>query len=319
MSEFVYTNPMKHRDYIAHLIHESSAINDQNKIKEEESKRSQKKEIEFSESVINITMNREKLYQRATSIVESAKVHFLATAIYKIFSESINPKLEKINNNSTVMRSLISTFINEEGADNILNKMKYKSIFLSDIANMVNEAVKEVKESIDINDPDTLSISQDIRDNFYDNLNDFDVNDVTEAISDRIAASIDDFSDKCSEDKELIKDIVDDAKEKMAAVNPDSESAEDIKESFDIMAKSKITAVRNRPKTIFECFVHGVANSAYKDETMRKEFVKGGRLNMDLVMERACIMYSFLEVLNTTKLANVNEEYIANVIRDLEE
>ena len=67
--------------------------------------------------------------------------------------------------------------------------------------------------------------------------------------------------------------------------------------------------------------VHSMCESAMKHkETTHKEFfAEGGHLDMGKIVDRTKLMYTFLEMLNTTKIEKIDENYIANVVSSFKE
>ena len=60
--------------------------------------------------------------------------------------------------------------------------------------------------------------------------------------------------------------------------------------------------------------VKSISKAAIQEDHLNEVFVKeNGKIDFDLVMESAIVMYTFFETLNTTKMAKVDDEYIKEV------
>ena len=170
-------------------------------------------------------------------------------------------------------------------------------------------------------DPNTLVMDTTIKDDFFENLNLEDTGDVSDMISQRVMASIDDFIKSNSNDREKIKEILTDAKEKIDQVkaneDKDDETKTEIAESYDHIAKRHITNIRNRKQNVFNVMVSEMCKNAMKNDDLKREFVTEGKINVPKVVSRVSLMYTFLETVNTMKLADVNEAYLDEVIASL--
>ena len=55
-----------------------------------------------------------------------------------------------------------------------------------------------------------------------------------------------------------------------------------------------------------------------KNEAARTKFLtESGDLDVDLVVERAKVMYGFLETINTLQLEKVNAKYIEDILNNM--
>ena len=54
-----------------------------------------------------------------------------------------------------------------------------------------------------------------------------------------------------------------------------------------------------------------------KNKNMQDEFMTEGKLNMSKIINRTALMYTFIESLNTSRIANVDSHFIEEVIADL--
>jgi hypothetical protein len=57
-----------------------------------------------------------------------------------------------------------------------------------------------------------------------------------------------------------------------------------------------------------------MAESVMKNENLKKQFTEDGKVNINKVVENCEIMYTLLEMVNTTEMIRVNESYIKELI-----
>ena len=255
------------------------------------------------------------------TFIESVRSILLQECIYKVFSEAANPKIMAEENSDVIARNMISSFIQENGVREILNRMRDNSLTNSSLVSLIESTVKKIREGIDMTDPNTLVMDTTIKDDFFENLNLEDTGDVSDMISQRVAASIDDFIKSNSNDREKIKEILTDAKEKIDQVkaneDKDNETKAEIAESYNHIAKRHITNIRNHKQNVFNVMVSEMCKNAIKNDDLKREFVTEGKINVPRVVSRDSLMYTFLETVNTMKLADVNEAYLSEVIASL--
>ena len=315
-------NPISNKTLVKALI---ESTNSEVKKKEAEEKKQLQEASEsltvLGESVLGVQARRRKTQDKYNSFIESVKSILLQECIYKVFSEAVDPKVMAEENSDVIARNMISSFIQENGVREILSKMRYSSLTNSSLVSLIESTVKKIREAVDMTDPNTLVMDTTIKDDFFENLNLEDTGDVSDMISQRVMASIDDFIKSNSNDREKIKEILTDAKEKIDQVkaneDKDDETKTEIAESYDHIAKRHITNIRNRKQNVFNVMVSEMCKNAMKNDDLKCEFVTEGKINVPKVVSRVSLMYTFLETVNTMKLADVNEAYLDEVIASL--
>lgn len=313
----LYKKPMSTKTFIESVI---EANNDhESKMKSDSVKEASESITFLGENVIGVQATRKRTQDKYNSFMETAKSTLLQECLYKVFKESICQKIKLDNNSEVIARNLISSFIAEQGASDLLFNMRTSSLCNSSLASLVESTCKKVKDNVDLQDPNTLVLDTSIKDDFFDNLNLEDTGDVSDMISQRVADSIDEFIKSNAEDREKIKDILMDTKEKIDAVKDDSEkdkeTQEEIAESWNLMGKRKITNIRSKEQNIFGEMVYSMCESAMKDNTLKLEFSTEGHINIPKIVSRVGLMYTFLEMVNTMKLVKVDEKYISDTLK----
>ena len=109
------------------------------------------------------------------------------------------------------------------------------------------------------------------------------------------------------------EDIINTAKEKMAGVTDDS-----FIESYNYMAKNKINDLKLKSRNnIFGDMVESLATKSFKDDTLGKKYIHEASLNMDNIVNDSMLIYQMLEMVNTTNMVNVDENFMSNYIKSL--
>ena len=85
-----------------------------------------------------------------------------------------------------------------------------------------------------------------------------------------------------------------------------------------MMAKRKINEMRlNREKNIFHCVVESLTNSVLKDDVLKQKYMNEATIDMDKVVNSAQLIYTMIEMVNTTNMVDVDEAYMNEYIKSL--
>lgn len=250
--------------------------------------------------------------QRYISFSESLTAVLLGEALYHIMEHSVSDELLNKQGSTTVMRAMVSDFVNED-APVIMRRMGHSAI-LSDIYSAVNSTKKKILESVDKNDPSSYSIAPDIKDEFFQKLDDMDTESITAAIRERVAGEVNEFIDANRNDHEQIVHILQMTKDKL---EEKEKAPEEVKESYTNMSKRAIAKVRMRKKSIFEGMVSAMCESVMKHDELKEEFTEGSKLNVEKIVDRVQLMYTFLEAVNSLKLYPIDETYMRDLIESM--
>lgn len=251
--------------------------------------------------------------KRVTSFKESVSHALLSECIYRVYRDAMRLELLQEANIPTMMRAMISEFINEDYSD-ILYKMRTKTPVLSEMYNLIDSTKKKINESIDNEDPSSFRIDKDIKDDFFEQLDTMDTESISSAIRNRVTDAITDFLVANREDHDRIMDTLELTKDKLAQIK---DEPEEIKESYERLSKRHISKIRNRKKGVFESMVMAMCESVLKDDSLKEQFMEGAKLNMPKITDRIETMYTFIETVNTMRLYDVNEEYMESLIESL--
>lgn len=272
-------------------------------------------------NVVNSTGNAANINNRFISFNQTIRSSLLTEALMYIYKRSTPTKFSSNESAANIMRSIVSEYVNNTGYENILYKMKDTSVIMSEMYNIITETADEVIDSVDKTNPDTFRISSDMKDEFFKQLNYSDSEAIETAIHDRVSTAMQDFINANTKDHEDISTALQQAQDNIEAVDTDStstdEEKEEMKEQYNIKAKRAINEIRNTSKSVFHSMVTSMCESVIKDQTSNAEFISEGRLDMDKIVGRVGLMYAFMEMLNTSKLENVNESFIKEIIDGL--
>lgn len=275
--------------------------------------------VEFDESKSLKRTNR-FLNLRAT-VRNNLKEAFLFEAIKYFYNESSIQDIEKEELQST-KDTIIMGFIKENGVENILSKFRKRDVVLTDIANFVNESTRAIMEENEeqLKDsetaPEDIQVSVDDRESFIDKMaqQKEEIEDVGAMVQTHVANNVEDFIASNVEDRQQIKDILDDVKEKVASIKAaNADVAEQIKESKIMKARREIHKIKNSKKNILECMVNHLSKRVIAEN--HQAFLDDrNSIKMDKIVETAECMLTML-VLSEAFGFEVNEKEVRELYK----
>lgn len=272
---------------------------------------------QFRESEEIITLGNQAQYRqnRFASFSESVSHALLTECIYHVYRKAMRESLIEQPNITAMMRAMVGDYIKED-ADEILYKMRTKTAVLSEMYNLITSTKKKIFEAAEFDkaDPATYTIGKDVKDKFFEDLENMDTESITTAIRDRVSKAIDDFMMTNRQDHDRLMTALQMTKDKMDEIK---DQPEEVKESYQAMYKRACAKIRNRPKSVFESMVSAMCESVMKDPQLNSEFAEGANLNIPKIVDRIETMYTFIETVNTMKLYDVDKAYMESVIQSL--
>lgn len=251
------------------------------------------------------------------TFLENVKSGFLSEAMSKLYKESFGVMTKR---DRITAKNLINTFINEQGAGELLNRFKYQNTLVAEMARIVQEHYDMVVESITCDDEECnipgrakeLHLDKTIVDDFYKDLVDLDTTEASKLIKDKVTDAMTEFIDQNTQNKLDFEEIINTAKEKMADLKEES-----VIDSTMNEAKRQINEMkRTRHKNIFHYMVEAISKEAFKDiNGVGKQYIHESKVDMDGVVNSAKLIYTMLEMLNTTEM--VSKDYIQTYIENL--
>lgn len=290
---------------------------------------------------------REERLERMSSFRENVMTHFTEGAmkhiLFKSFSEGkLTDSMRPLGEN------VIHDFVTNEGVVKLTESFKGKSYLLSEMYRLIHKYTDIVMEKVDLEkeEDDEPEVEEQTDEEFFEELdNTEDINGIGITIALRVTNAEEKFMQDNIEDKEKIQDIVQQSSNLVAASDdddstnpqedPDAKDFQDETEDLTDESEKEEEPVKNesvimvnrfisdrkhlRPRTIFEQMVMNLSESIMKDNDTRKVYTEAAteRLNIKMVVESARCMYTFLEMLNTCKIKNLDEQEIKNTLENL--
>ena len=275
--------------------------------------------VEFDESKSLKRANR--FLNLRTTVSNNLKEAFLFEAIKYFYNESSVQEIEK-EELQTTKDTIIMGFIKENGVENILNKFRKRDVVLTDIANFVNESTRAIMEENEekLKDsetaPEDIQVSVDDRESFIDKMaqQKEEIEDVGAMVQTHVANNVEEFIASNVEDRQQIKDILDDVKEKVASIKAaNADVAEQIKESKIMKARREIHKIKNSKKNILECMVNHLSKRVIAEN--HQAFLDDrNSIKMDKIVETAECMLTML-VLSEAFGFEVNEKEVRELYK----
>lgn len=260
---------------------------------------------------------RNQAIKERTEFRDKLKSFLMESWLNYVFDHSLGNKKSILSEDVLALnKSLIKTFVNEEGVDSLLTTMSHKSNLLAEVAKYINEAVDEELEEYDKEDT-APAIDSDLETDLYDKLDGSqDFEDISETIRDRVSLATQNFIQKNMVDKLDIKDLMNDTKNRLAATRTgDAEKDEQINNEQTIKMRRAIKEINNRPHSVFEQLVINLTEGVLANPKTKEKFTnESGKLDMDAIVDRSISMYTMLEMVNTLHLKDMDHDYIQSVI-----
>ena len=265
---------------------------------------------------------------KRVAFLQKAKESLLTECMMKIYTESLKgmDKRDKM-----IARNLITRFVQENGAENLIMNFRTKNILLSEVSRICKKYYDKILESCDkkcecgdnnISAEKEYSIAPEIRDNFYSDLEDLNTVDAASEIKQRVGEGLEDFINSNSAAQLEYQDTIKATQEAIDDVNGDKTKDEATKEAYiqeaTFEAKRKINQLRrDKPKNVFTLMVEALTTKALVDESYKKQYINESKVNMDKIVEDATLIYTMLEMVNTTEMVYVDEQFIINYLENL--
>lgn len=273
---------------------------------------------EYASNLYELSMRRSSLSNKKAKFLESVKEAFLMEAMVKLYNESYLYRLN--DNNKSAVKNMIVSFIKEHGAGNLICSFSTKNIVLSEIARVVDKYYNKVLESTDkkikecdCTDPIELNLDKTIADDFFKELETLDYSDASNLIKERVADAIQQFIDYNYANKLEYEDIIKTTQEN---INASHSADETVAEQYSMQAKRKINEMKlMQNKSIFNILVENFAHKVITNKDLRDKYTNSKKvIDMDKIVEDAQIVYTMLEMINTTNMIKVNESTLTDYL-----
>ena len=273
-----------------------------------------------------------------TKFLETVKEAFLAECIMKLYSASTQAPMTK--RDKVIAKNMVNNFIKENGAGDLITSFATKNLLLSEMARITQKyydrVVNETWANADTGvfgagllSPDkddtrpadskpwevqNWDLPTDIANDFYDELIKVDVTDASKLIKDRVADSIQNFIDTNAIAKMEYEDIINQAQEKIEAAKDEA-----VIEEYSNMAKRRINEMKlTRPKNIFNVMVESLTRKSITNDDYKDKYIHEGTVDMNLIVDDTSLIYTMLEMVNTTNMIKVDAEFISEYVKSLQ-
>ena len=256
-----------------------------------------------------------------SEFISNARDYFLVESINMILQNSLDENTS--NEDREYGKALVEGFVKDKGSIKLLSEFGHKSLLLAGIADLVKESHTKVIHSCKEGNSKTFKINKTIEDNFFDKLIGLNDDKITEKINERVCNTLEDFVQANVNDKLDLEELAEKTQEKIANIKNarNAEQAEKIKESFMEQYNREVQKIKqrtNRKVSVYEQIMDKMTRSIVADNVIRESFtLESGQLDMNKIKGKVTTMYTFLETLNTTKIVNVNESYIENILKSM--
>lgn len=249
---------------------------------------------------------------------ENVQNFLVSETIYSI----LQPCLEgKSINDQEYGRVLCEQFVKEEGSYSLLRRFNRESLMLHEMYNTIMEAYDNIVCKVDKEDNLSFTIKPSDKKNFYDKLSDVSTSEVCKKISERSCKAAEEFIQANINDKLDMEEIAAKTKERIDNIKAETdEKKKELTQECVRIGKENMARVIARPKGLYEHLVHSLANSIItsEDSEVKDHFInESGKINMELVKEKADVMFRFLETINTAKIKNIDESYIFGILKSI--
>lgn len=301
------------KQYVSEVLKSRKAeIAKENAIIVKEEKDKKKEEDEKSEYYEEM-VQRTAIPAQYNKFITSVKEQFLSECIYSVFNESLNIFDKNNKKQELVKHALVKNFIEEQGVDKLLCKFRRQNILLSEFALITDKAVKSVVETTNTYNKNSWTIDTDIKDTFTNDLTNCNTGEAIATITDRVADAETEFINDNTRKKLEIDDILQSKKEKLDAMEG---KPEEVKESVSAMYDAKIKSIKNSYiSSIYKVIAESMTKNAITDQDLRKQYIHEGNLDMKTVLEDTGILYTFLETVYTTEMAD--ESYVREFVNNI--
>lgn len=306
---------------INRMIHEQQ-IQEQ----EEEQKRTQLEESirmkELNDNQVNMLEYQQSINKTANAkreFLQNVKNSLLSECIFKLYKDSTVAPLTE--SDKVIARNLVNKFVLENGAGELLLNFKHKNLLLSEFSRITNKYYQRILEECDDEscDPEKagkareFSIDDKTKEDFFDELEDVDTEDASKLIKERVSDAVSEFIDNNENQKLEYEDIIKSAQDRIAGAADESYA-----ESYTNQAKRTINEMRlNAKKNIFHYMVESLCKNTFKNDKLKTKYLNESTLNMDNIVNDSMLIYNMLEMVNTTNMVNVDEEYMRNYVKSL--
>ena len=216
-------------------------------------------------------------------------------------------------------RAIINSFIEEESSTTLLNQFKTKTVFLSELANIIESTHKKVLHSCEGKDAPFKINNSDMK-AFHNRIDNMDIDSITKEIVSRVTKAEENFAKATLKDKETLEELAEKTKQNIDNVRAkDSDVENGIKQEYSALYKVQVDNILNRKKSILESIVLRTSKAVVTEQSILEQFTKdNGKLDMQKIIDLSEVMYTFLEMVNTIKIKNIDSNYLNKTLSSIQ-
>lgn len=271
----------------------------------------------YEKSAERARKNMETLSQY-NKFCESVQNFLVSESIYSILLPCLEGKSDA---DKEYGRVLCEQFVQEEGSYSLLRRFNRESLMLHEMYLAIMESYDSIVCKMDKENNLTFSIKPSDKKDFYDKLSDVSTSEVCKKIAERSCKAAEEFIQANINDKLDMEEVAARTRERIDNIKADSdEKKKELQEECVRIGKQEMSRIAKRPKTLYECIIYSIANNVLttEDEEVKSAFVnESGKVNIDIVKEKADVMYRFLETINTAKIKTIDESYMFSLLNSI--
>lgn len=248
----------------------------------------------------------------------------MSTALKGVYITAVQKEHDLSATDIKLAEAMVDSFIEEQGgAKTMIRTMKGTTAFKDAIACYVEDAAEDAEEKSDEDNQDFEEVPEESKEEMLDKMEkDESVDDAVEIIASRIATAEEEFIRKNKEDKEKIDALVADINNRIEAVKSDPTTSDEVKDQTEEELKQEMGRLihkndYNMTTSIYEHMIRSMANTIMRDKDLREVYcTENGKISMDKTVKAGTVIYGFLEFVNTTKLVDVDKEYVTKIVSE---
>lgn len=238
-------------------------------------------------------------------------MNFIQELINKVSTKNYSMNINK-DNTDTVTESVHNCIIESYGKRRMKRYRELNKIsgFREDVQNTITDSeIEKFNREIEISTPEKIN----------------------QKIAERVEKATSDFIAERNEKNDMIKEIYAKAKTFMGSKDPNANSMgssaqtvnpepsqQESARYHEAKAKREINALKNKPVSLFEAMVEGLANAAMINKDLNKRYMlEGGALDMDAIIDDTAAVYTIMEECNVYGLYKIDKDFISAYLKGL--
>lgn len=265
-------------------------------------------------------IEKERERGRYSTFLENMKTFYLSEALYHILGECVEEGTDLM---PTFGREICRSFVREEGYENLMRRFRSGTHTLAMVASVVDEACSSTEKKVNKENELSFVIQNKDKDKFYDDLKNLPTDEVCKKITERVCNAAEEFVQRNITKKADIEDIASKTKERIDAAKAkyDEKMAEKVQKEQMAMYKREVDKIRNSSPTrnVYEHMMNITSDAILNsNDNIRSNYIdESGKFNMSKVENRVHVMYTFLEMVNSLRMKNVNNKYITECLASI--